>query len=90
MKSRNKKIKLKRIKESVNHTEYKKLISTVRGDESIRTHTKQNLLRTFIILYYTGLRLNELQQLRLHHIKELIDTGVTKLILPKTSSERKL
>ena len=90
MKSRNKKIKLKRIKESVNHTEYKKLISTVRGDESIRTHTKQNLLRTFIILYYTGLRLNELQQLRLHHIKELIDKGVTKLILPKTSSERKL
>ena len=63
MKPKNKKIKLKRIKESVNHTEYKKLISTVRGDESIRTHTKQNLLRTFIILYYTGLRLNELQQL---------------------------
>ena len=49
MKSRNKKIKLKRIKESVNHTEYKKLIGTVRGDESIRTHTKQNLLRTFIV-----------------------------------------
>ena len=82
--------KLKRIKESITETEYKKLMNAVRGDESIRDHTKQNLLRTFCILYYTGLRLNELQQMRLSHIKELVEDGSTKLILPKTHSERKL
>ncbi len=90
MKPKNKKIKLKRIKESVNHTEYKKLISTVRGDESLRPNTQQNLLRAFTILYFTGLRLNELQEMTLVHIKELLEDGETKLLLPKTKSERKL
>ncbi len=90
MKSKNKKTKLKRIKESITEIEYKKLINAVKGDESLRPNSKQNLLRTFTILYFTGLRLNELQEMKLSHIKELIDNGETKLILPKTKSERKL
>jgi integrase len=90
MKPKNKKIKLKRIKESINEVEYKKLINAVKGDESLRPNSKQNLLRTFTILYFTGLRLNELQEMKLSHIKELLENGETKLILPKTKSERKL
>lgn len=92
MKSKNSKpkSKLKRIKESITEVEYKKLINAVRGDESLRPNTKDNLLRVFTILYFTGLRLNELQELRLRHIKELLDNSETKLILPKTKSERKL
>jgi len=82
--------RVKRIKESVTQVGYKKLVNAVRGDEIIRPNTQQNLLRTFTILYYTGLRLNELQQLKLHHIKELLELDETKLILPKTKSERKL
>ena len=78
------------IKESVTEIEYKKLMNAVRGDDTLRKTTKQNLLRTFSILYFTGLRLNELQQMRLFHIKELLEQGSTKLILPKTKSERKL
>ena len=91
MKSKNKKKPTtKRIKESIGEIEYKKLMSAVRGDESFRPNTKDNLLRTFTILYFTGLRLNELQEMNLSHIKELLDTGETKLLLPKTKSERKL
>ena len=82
--------KTKRIKESITELEYKKLMSYVRGDDSLRTNSKKNLLRAFTILYFTGLRLNELQEMRLHHIKELIEQGSTKLLLPKTKSERKL
>ncbi|OHE17542.1 MAG: hypothetical protein A2525_07405 [Sulfurimonas sp. RIFOXYD12_FULL_36_11] len=82
--------KLKRIKESITELEYKKLMSSVRGDESIRANTKDNLLRAFTILYFTGLRLNELQEMNLSHIKELLEDGETKLLLPKTKSERKL
>jgi integrase/recombinase XerD len=81
---------VKRIKESITETEYKKLMSYVRGDDSIRDHSKKNLLRTFTILYFTGLRLNEVQKMRLYHIVELLELGSTKLILPKTKSERKL
>ena len=65
-------------------------MSYVRGDDSIRDHSKQNLLRAFTILYFTGLRLNEVQKMRLYHIVELLELGSTKLILPKTKSERKL
>lgn len=82
--------KLKRIKESITEVEYKKLMNAVRGDESIRENSRSNLLRTFTILYFTGLRLNELQQMKLWHIKELMEGGTCKLIMPKTNSERKL
>ena len=91
MKSKNKKKPTtKRIKESIGELEYKKLMSAVRGDESLRSTSQQNLLRTFTILYFTGLRLNELQEMKLSHIKELLVDGETKLLLPKTKSERKL
>ena len=81
---------VKRIKENVTLQEYKKLMNGVRGDDTIRANTKQNLLRAFTILYYTGLRLNELQELRIKNIQELLSTGTTKLILSKTNSQRKL
>jgi len=85
-----KKKTIKRIKESITQDEYKKLMNSVRGDDTIRKITQQNLLRTFTILYFTGLRLNELQQMRLSHIKKLLENDSCKLILPKTKSERKL
>ena len=81
---------IKRIKENITEEEYKKLLNSIRGDESIKSHTKQNLLSAFTVLYFTGLRLNEVQELRITNIVELIDTGSTKLVLSKTKSERKL
>lgn len=82
--------KFTRIKESITEAEYKKLMSHVRGDASIKENSRVNLLRAFTILYFTGLRLNELQMMRLSHIKELVESGSSKLLLPKTKSERKL
>ena len=81
---------IKRIKESITEAEYKRLMNEVRGDESLRQNTKANLLRVFTLLYFTGLRLNEVQNLTLLHMKELLEQGHTKLVLPKTKSERKL
>lgn len=81
---------VKRIKKPIIQSEYKKLMNSIRGDDTIRKIIQQNLLRTFTILYFTGLRLNQIQQMRLSHIKELLEQGNTKLILPKTKSERKL
>ena len=85
-----KKNTVKRIKENIKEVEYKKLITFVRGDEAIRENTRINLLRTFTILYYTGMRLNELQDLRISDIKELLEVGTVKIFLQKTKSERKL
>jgi len=85
-----KKNTVKRIKENIKETEYKRLVTFVRGDEAIRESTRTNLLRTFTILYYTGMRLNELQDLRISDIKELLEQGTVKIFLQKTKSERKL
>ena len=81
---------IKKIKENITLPEYKKLMIAARGSENIRENTRTNLLRTFTILYFTGLRLNELQEMRVKHIKELLETGTTKIDLTKTKSERKL
>lgn len=85
-----KKKTVKRIKENIKEAEYKKLLTFLKGDDSIRETTKLNLQRTFTILYYSGLRLNELQDLRVQHIKELIENSSVKVYLKKTNSERKL
>ena len=74
----------KQIKDSITKEEYKKLLNFTSNDINIKDNSKQNLLRTFTILYFTGLRLNELQEIKLSHIKELLEKGETKLILPKT------
>jgi len=81
---------IKRIKENITEAEYKKLVYGVQGNERLKEHTKQNLIRVFTLLYFTGLRLNEVQELTFAHIGELLEQGSTKLVLSKTSSERKL
>jgi integrase len=81
---------IKKIKENISLKEYKKLTNSINGNDSIRIQTKSNLLRTFCILFYTGLRLNEIQNMRIYHIKELIETGTTKIDTSKTSTERKI
>ena len=80
----------KKIKENITEVEYKKLMSFVRGNETLRLNTKQNLLRTFTILFFTGLRLNEVQELKIIDIKNLLENGNVKIDISKTSTQRKL
>lgn len=65
-------------------------MESVRGSERLRANTKKNYLRTFCFLYYTGLRLNEVQELRVKDVYELIRLEDIKITLSKTKSERKL
>jgi integrase/recombinase XerD len=81
---------IKRIKENITEVEYKKLMSFIRGNETLRFNTKQNLLRTFTILFFTGLRLNEVQELKIKDIKNLLQDGNVKIGISKTSTQRKL
>ena len=53
----------KRIKESIEKREFDILLAQARCQENLRPNTRKNLLRTFVFLYYTGMRLNELQDL---------------------------
>ena len=86
----NEKKEFKKIKENITEVEYKKLMSFVRGNETLRSNTKQNLLRTFTILFFTGLRLNEVQELKIIDVKNLLQNGNVKIDISKTSTQRKL
>ena len=86
----NEKKEFKKIKENITEVEYKKLMSFVRGNETLRENTKLNLLRTFTILFFTGLRLNEVQELKIIDIKNLLENGTVKIDISKTSTQRKL
>ena len=78
---------IKRIKENITDVEYKKLMSFIRGNENLRFNTKQNLLRTFTVLFFTGLRLNEVQELKIKDIKNLLQDGNVKIDISKTSTQ---
>lgn len=81
---------IKRIKENITSVQQKRLVAHLHGDTSIRENTRLNLLRTAILCFHTGMRLNELQDLRVRDIKELLENETVKVLSKKTSSERKL
>ena len=78
------------IKESVTEVEYKKLMTFLRGDVSIKENTKINLMRTFSLLFYTGARLNELLQLKNLDIHNILSDNEIIIKTHKTKNERKI
>jgi integrase/recombinase XerD len=81
---------IKQIKEYITELEYQKLLTYLKGKESLHESTRVNLERTFTLLYYTGCRINEIKQLKLHHIKTILETAEIIIVTPKTNRERKL
>ena len=81
---------MKKIKESITEKDYKKLMAYTRGLETIKPNSKQNFLRTFAVLFFSGIRLNEIQTMRYRHIKELLDNRETIIETTKTQRERKI
>lgn len=81
---------IKRVKKSITAKEYKKLMSFVRGDEDIKSFNQKWFLKIFSLLYYSGLRVNEITQIKYSHITEIINTGETIIVSHKTKRERVL
>ena len=79
---------IKRVKKSITAKEYKKLMSFVRGDEDIKTFNQKRFLKIFLLLYYSGMRVNEITQIKYSHIAEIVNTGETIIISHKTKRER--
>lgn len=90
MKKQSKNKPIKQIKEYITDVEYQKLLTYLKGKDNLNESTKINLERTFTLLYYTGCRINEIKQLRLHNIKTILETGEFIIVTPKTRRERKL
>lgn len=85
-----KKKKTTKIRENITEVEYQKLLIYLNGKENLTANTKNNLKRTFIFLYYTGMRINEVKQLRVKDIDTIIKKEELIIITHKTRKERNL
>jgi len=84
-----KKKKFTKIRENITEVEYQKLLTYLNGKE-LTTNTKNNLRRTFILLYFTGMRINEVKQLKVKDINTIFEKEELIIVTHKTRKERKL
>lgn len=82
--------KTQRIKESITEVEYKRLVNFTKGEDDIKTFTKERFLKIYAILFYTGIRINEISQLKVEDLKSIINNGEVKIVTHKQNMERKL
>ena len=79
---------MKRIKDNIEKKDFRFLINFLEADENIRASRKNRLQKIFTLLYTTGIRLNEVQELTEDKLIELIETGKTKIIASKQKKEK--
>jgi len=80
--------KVSKIKENISEQQYKLLISSLRGSQSIRKTRKDRLLKLFVILYNLGIRVNETAQFTNNMMNELLDNGKLIIESHKQGSEK--
>lgn len=81
---------MKRIRHSISGDEYEKLITHVMSNVNIQEHNRTKLLRIFGVLYYTGIRLNEITHITIGKLRELVADQGGVIYTSKTDKERKL
>lgn len=81
-------MKITKLRKPIGEKEYKLLMNAVRGDLEIKDFNRTRFLRIFSLLYFSGMRINEISQISVKHIKEIFKTGETTIISHKTKSER--
>jgi len=80
--------KVSKIKENITEQQYKLLLSSLRGNTSMRKVRKERLLKIFVILYNLGIRVNEVSQFTNNMLNELLDNGKLIIESHKQGSEK--
>lgn len=81
---------MKRIRESIGSEEYKRLITYTMSDTELKEHSRAKLLRIFGVLYYTGIRLNEIGLITVGKLQEMAENEGGVIYTPKKDKERKI
>jgi len=79
---------IKKVKDNITPSQYKLLISSLKGNDNIRENRKERLLRVFVLLYNLGIRVNELSQFTYNKLNDLLDNGKTIITSHKQGSEK--
>jgi len=80
--------KISKIKENISENQYKLLLSSLRGNTSMRKVRKERLLKIFVILYNLGIRVNEVSQFTNNMLNELLNNGKLIIESHKQGSEK--
>jgi len=81
---------MKKLKKSIQEKEFKTLMNFTQNNPTMRENTKQNLTRLFTLLYYTGMRINEVPTLTIKDIHGGIDSGELIINAHKQKKERSI
>jgi len=81
---------MNKIKEPIKDNEYQVLMYHLKSDTKIRNHNKRNLMTIFTFLFHTGLRINEIQNLKVKDLISLLKDGFCYVYTNKTKQMRKL
>lgn len=82
--------KMKKLKKSIQEKEFKTLMNFTQNNPTMRENTKQNLTRLFTLLYYTGMRINEVPTLTIRDMQKGIDNGELIVKAHKQKKERSI
>ena len=80
---------MKRVRKPIQEPEYKKLMRYT-NIEDMKEWKRNNLQKIFCLLYFTGIRINEVNQITNKHIRELLEHKETIIYTSKTDKERLL
>ncbi len=63
-------------------------MSHTKGDDSLKPFNQKRFLMIFSFLYFSGIRINEISQLKVKQMKDLFAKGEITIVAHKTDSER--
>ncbi len=81
---------MKRVKKSILENEYKTLMNFIENNPTMRENTKGNYKRLFTLLYYTGMRINEVSTLTCSDIQAGIENKSLVIKAHKQNKEREI
>lgn len=79
---------MKKVKDNITKEQFNLLISSLKGNESIRANRKDRLIKTFTLLYYLGIRVNEVSQFTNSMILDLLKNRKLVIKSHKQYSEK--
>ena len=79
-----------RIRENITEQHHQQIQTYLAGNTKLYPNTKQNIKVATTILYYTGIRLNEITQMTIKDLKTIISEKELIIKIHKQKRERKL
>lgn len=82
--------KIQKLRKPIQAKEFKILLNYISSNPTMRKNTKENYFNLFTLLYYTGMRLNEVPQLNIQDLNKAIQNKELIIKAHKQHKERSI